>query len=93
MKKKIFLVILFMISLFFVGCATTKATEVFRFEVRELKLTISTVVESKEKELKLIRGEVDKNATVVYTVTLVEGDKAGQIDMNNGMLQLALMKM
>ena len=88
MKKKIFLVILFMISLFFVGCATTKATEVFRFEVRELKLTISTVVESKEKELKLIRGEVDKNATVVYTVTLVEGDKAGQIDMNNGILQV-----
>lgn len=88
MKKRVLLLLLVVLGLFFVGCATTKDTEVFRFEVRELKLTISIQSESKEKELKLIRGDADKKATIVYTVTCVEGEKAGQIDMDNGIIKV-----
>lgn len=86
--KRILLVLLVIFGLFLVGCATTKTTDVFRFEVRELKLTLSNDGENKPKELKLIRGDTDKNATIVYTVTCLEGEKAGTIDMNNGIIEV-----
>ena len=86
--KKTLLALLFICALFFVGCATTKDTEVFRFEIRELKLTLYATQDNKSKDLKLIRGEAEKNATIVYTVTYVNGDKAGTIDMNNGIISV-----
>ena len=88
MKKRILLALLVIFGLFLVGCATTKTTEVFRFEVRELKLTLSSTSENKEKALKLIHGEDEKNATIAYTVSYVDGDKAGQIDMDNGIISV-----
>ena len=90
MKKRILLTLLFLCALFLlVGCATTKATDVFRFEVRELKLTLyADVNNNKEKQLKLIRGDTDKNATIVYTVSYIQGENAGTIDMDNGIVQV-----
>lgn len=88
MKKRILLVLLVILGITLVGCATTKTTDVFRFEVRELKLTLLTNEENKEKELKLIRGDTDKNATIVYTVSYTAGDKAGTVDMNNGIIEV-----
>lgn len=88
MKRIILLVLLVVIGVLSVGCATTKANDVFRFEVRELKLTLNTNGENKAKELKLIRGDTDKNATIIYTVSYVDGEKAGTIDMNNGIIEV-----
>ena len=90
MKKRFLLAFLFFIcGILLVGCATTKATDVFRFEVRELKLTLyADTTNNKEKALKLIRGDTDKNATIVYTVSYIDGEKAGIVDMNNGILEV-----
>ncbi len=90
MKKRILLIMLIIVSVFLlVGCATTKATDVFRFEVRELKLTLYGDSEkNKDKELKLIRGDTDKNATIVYTASYIDGEKAGTVDMNNGIIEI-----
>lgn len=89
MKKRLFLFFLALCGLFFVGCARTKTTDVFRFEVRELQLTLQSNTENiKEKELKLIRGDTDKNATIVYTVSYIDGANAGTIDMNNGIIEV-----
>ena len=90
MKKRILLIVLVLASVFLlIGCATTKASDVFRFEVRELKLTLYGDSEkNKEKELKLIRGDTDKNATIVYTASYIEGENAGTVDMNNGIIEI-----
>ncbi len=62
------------------ACATTKATDVFRFEVRELKMTFyNDESKNKEKELKIIRGDTDKNATIVYFLTGISAEDTSGI--------------
>lgn len=92
MKKRILIALLFIVGVFMIGCATTKTTDVFRFEVRELELTLysdaNTKQENTPKPLKLIRGDIDDNAVIVYTTTILTGENAGKIDMNNGVIEV-----
>jgi len=57
--KKICTFLLILVAVFLVGCAKTPGTEVFRFEVRELKLTVGD-----QKQLDLILGSHEGEAVV-----------------------------
>ena len=81
MKKRIFLLLFVIVGIIVLGaCATTKTTDVFRFEVRELKMTFyNDETRDKEKELKIIRGDTDKDATIVYYLTGISDEDAKSI--------------
>ncbi len=57
--KKICTFLLILVAVFLVGCAKTPGTEVFRFEVRELNLTVGD-----QKQLDLILGSHEGEAVV-----------------------------
>lgn len=78
MKRKGLFILLVFICVGLFGCAKTKATDVFRFEVRELELTIGD-----EKELDLIRGDIDEDATIVYTMYKLNNAGEYEEDFNN----------
>lgn len=92
MKKTILIALLFIVGTFLFGCATTKTTDVFRFEVRELEITLyndaNTRQENDAKLLKLIRGDIDDNAVIVYTTTILSGENAGKVEMDNGVIEV-----
>lgn len=89
MKRRVLALLLLVLFVGLVGCAKTKVTDVFRFEVRELQLTLyADETKNLEKELGLIKGDIDENEPIVYTVTLLEGKDAGVISFYNEILEI-----
>lgn len=89
MKKRVLALMMLFLFIGLVGCAKTQVTDVFRFEVRELEMTLyADETKNLEKELGLIKGDIDKNAPIVYTMSYVEGKNAGETCFYNDILEI-----
>ena len=90
MKKRVLALMMLFLVIGLFGCAKTQATDVFRFEVRELEMTLyADETKNIEKELGLIKGDVGEDADIVYTMSYVEGKNANQTCYINETLELA----
>lgn len=74
--KKIFTLFTLIFTLTLVGCAKTPTTDTFRFQVRELTLTIG-----EEKELDLILGSFDKASVLVTEQVNAEEGISGEVEV------------
>ena len=62
MKKRVLALMMLFLLIGLFGCAKTQVTDVFRFEVRELEMTLyADETKNLEKELGLIKGDIDKD--------------------------------
>lgn len=62
MKLAILLIVITLFTM--VGCATTKVNDIFRFEARQLTLTVGETV-----DLKMIMGNIDSNEKIVFDIS------------------------
>ena len=89
MKRKVLALIMLFLFIGLVGCAKTQVSDVFRFEVRELEMTLyADEAKNVEKELGIIKGDIDENAPIVYSMSYVDGKNAGQICYENDILEI-----
>lgn len=89
MKKRVLALMMLFLLIGLFGCAKTQVTDVFRFEVRELEMTLyADETKNLEKELGLIKGDIDKDAPIVYTMSYVEGKNAGETCFYNDILEI-----
>ena len=89
MNRRVLTLLLLVLFVGLVGCAKTKVSDVFRFEVRELELTLyADETKNLEKELGLIKGDIGENEPIVYTATLLEGKNEGKVSFYNDILEI-----
>ena len=89
MKRKVLALIMLFLFVGLVGCAKTQISDVFRFEVRELEMTLyADEAKNVEKELGLIKGAIDEDAAIVYSMSYVDGKNAGQVCYINDILEI-----
>lgn len=89
MKRRVLALVMLFLFIGLVGCAKTKVTDVFRFEVRELEMTFyADEAKNLEKELGLIRGAIDSDAEIVYTMSYIDGADAGESCFINDVLEI-----
>ncbi len=81
LKFFVALALLLFVSLF-VGCAKTGEGDIFRFEVRELELTVGNT-----RNLKLVLGEQEDDAEICFVVSEVGSDPFDQ-PVNQGIISL-----
>ncbi len=62
MKRKLTLILIFILTLVLTGCAKTTERDVFRFEAHQLEMKIDEKI-----ELKLVLGNVSESEEIIYT--------------------------
>ena len=89
MKRRVLVLLMLILIVGLVGCAKTKVSDVFRFEVRKLEMTLYADEEKNiEKELGLVRGAIDANAEIVYTMSYIDGENVGEVCFENEVLEI-----
>lgn len=62
MKKRLTLILIFILTLVLTGCAKTTERDVFRFEAHQLELKVDENI-----ELKLVLGNISESEKIIYT--------------------------
>lgn len=62
MKKRLTLILIFILTLVLTGCAKTTERDVFRFEAHQLELKVDEKI-----ELKLVLGNISASEEIIYT--------------------------
>lgn len=89
MKRRVLVLMLLFLIVGLVGCAKTKVSDVFRFEVRKLEMTLyADETKNLEKELGLVRGDIDPDAEIVFTMSYIDGENVGERCFVNNILEI-----
>lgn len=62
MKKRLTLILIFILTLVLTGCAKTNERDVFRFEAHQLEMRVD-----EKMELKLLLGNISESEKIIYT--------------------------